>query len=425
MPALPTAAVVTSTIAKGRIARIDASEALRVAGVLDVLTHENRPPHGRLPTAPTRTMSRPEGSPFRPLYDDRIRFNGQPIALVRRRRPEIARFAASLVRVEYDREDARHRPASPARRGLRIEAGRDPFGPPKPRGDAEQALARRSVRHEARILRPDRASQSDGAVRLDRDVGGRRQAHGLRQDAGRAERAALSVRRVRHEAGRCARHVALRRRRLRLRAAAAISGGAGGAGGARAEALGAPRADPAADVRARLPAGHDPAPRARRERRRDARRDHARGDRRDLAIRGLLPARDRLVGPALQVRQRADTRTSSRGSILPTPCDMRAPGAATGVYALECAMDELAVALKLDPLELRLRCYSDRDQNDGRAVHQQEPARVLPPGRGGLRLGQAQSRAALDARRRASWSAGAWRRASGRRCRCRSRCASC
>jgi xanthine dehydrogenase YagR molybdenum-binding subunit len=48
---------------------------------------------------------------------------------------------------------------------------------------------------------------------------------------------------------------------------------------------------------------------------------------------------------------------------LPTSCDMRAPSAATGVYALECAMDELAVALKLDPLELRLRCYSDRDQN--------------------------------------------------------------
>jgi xanthine dehydrogenase YagR molybdenum-binding subunit len=49
---------------------------------------------------------------------------------------------------------------------------------------------------------------------------------------------------------------------------------------------------------------------------------------------------------------------------VPTSCDMRAPGAATGVYALESAMDELAVALKLDPIELRLRCYSDRDQNE-------------------------------------------------------------
>src|SRR5260221_1680333 len=42
---------------------------------------------------------------------------------------------------------------------------------------------------------------------------------------------------------------------------------------------------------------------------------------------------------------------------------MRCPGAATGSFALESAMDELAVALKLDPVELRLRCYSDRDQN--------------------------------------------------------------
>ena len=50
---------------------------------------------------------------------------------------------------------------------------------------------------------------------------------------------------------------------------------------------------------------------------------------------------------------------------LATSCDMRAPSATTGVHALECAMDELAVALKLDPLELRLRCYSDRDQNSG------------------------------------------------------------
>ncbi len=51
---------------------------------------------------------------------------------------------------------------------------------------------------------------------------------------------------------------------------------------------------------------------------------------------------------------------------LATSCDMRAPSAAPAVYALECAMDELAVALKLDPLDLRLRCYSDRDQHGDR-----------------------------------------------------------
>jgi len=51
---------------------------------------------------------------------------------------------------------------------------------------------------------------------------------------------------------------------------------------------------------------------------------------------------------------------------LPTSCDMRCPSAASAVYALESAMDELAVALKIDPLELRLRCYSERDQHNGR-----------------------------------------------------------
>jgi xanthine dehydrogenase YagR molybdenum-binding subunit len=51
---------------------------------------------------------------------------------------------------------------------------------------------------------------------------------------------------------------------------------------------------------------------------------------------------------------------------LPTSCDMRAPSAPTALFALESAMDELAVALELDPLELRLRCYSERDQHNDR-----------------------------------------------------------
>lgn len=40
----------------------------------------------------------------------------------------------------------------------------------------------------------------------------------------------------------------------------------------------------------------------------------------------------------------------------------RAPGYVEGAYALECAMDELALALKLDPIELRLRNYAETDQ---------------------------------------------------------------
>ncbi|HEX4342077.1 MAG TPA: xanthine dehydrogenase family protein molybdopterin-binding subunit, partial [Verrucomicrobiae bacterium] len=41
-----------------------------------------------------------------------------------------------------------------------------------------------------------------------------------------------------------------------------------------------------------------------------------------------------------------------------TPTFMRAPGECPGTYAVECAMDELAVELKMDPLALRLTNYS-------------------------------------------------------------------
>jgi xanthine dehydrogenase YagR molybdenum-binding subunit len=44
-----------------------------------------------------------------------------------------------------------------------------------------------------------------------------------------------------------------------------------------------------------------------------------------------------------------------------SPMDMRAPGAAHGVYALEVAMDELSYALGMDPLALRLKNYTERD----------------------------------------------------------------
>ncbi|MBV8867082.1 MAG: xanthine dehydrogenase family protein molybdopterin-binding subunit [Acidobacteriaceae bacterium] len=44
---------------------------------------------------------------------------------------------------------------------------------------------------------------------------------------------------------------------------------------------------------------------------------------------------------------------------------MRAPGAAPGIFGLECAMDELAEKLNLDPVELRLRNYADLDPQSG------------------------------------------------------------
>ena len=72
-----------------------------VKGVLDVLTHAHRP-HLADNDQAYKDETAPPGSPFRPLYDNRIMFNGQPIALALAETSEAARFAASLVRVEYE-----------------------------------------------------------------------------------------------------------------------------------------------------------------------------------------------------------------------------------------------------------------------------------------------------------------------------------
>jgi xanthine dehydrogenase YagR molybdenum-binding subunit len=51
---------------------------------------------------------------------------------------------------------------------------------------------------------------------------------------------------------------------------------------------------------------------------------------------------------------------------LGTPTYTRAPGVATGTYAIEVAMDEMAYALKMDPLEFRLLNYAEKDPHSGK-----------------------------------------------------------
>ena len=202
------------------------------------------------------------------------------------------------------------------------------------------------------------------------------------------------------EAGRRARDVALHGRRLRLRPAPAVSGRARRAGRAGAEAVGARSCSPA---RRCMALGYRPATierlalGAKTDGTLDAITHEA------IAVTSQYEDFSRNdTGWADLLYKSPNTKYTHKLARLdlPTSGDMRAPGAATGVYALECAMDELAVALKLDPVELRLRCYSDRDQNERPPLHQQAAARMLSPGRGGVRLEQAQSGAALDARRK-------------------------
>jgi len=73
-------------------------------------------------------------------------------------------------------------------------------------------------------------------------------------------------------------------------------------------------------------------------------------------------------GPMEMLYRCDNVRTVTWGAKLNTPPNaaFRAPGFVEGTFALECALDELAARLEMDPLELRRRNYADSDLVDGR-----------------------------------------------------------
>ena len=215
-------AVVTSTIARGRIARIDTSQALAVEGVVDVLTHENRPKMASTDQAYNDDVA-PGGSPFRPLYDDSIKFNGQPIALVIAEDWETAHFAATLVRVEYEAE--MHATDLHAR----LDEAYVVEKPDKARGDAAKAYAAAAVRHEAEYFIPTEHHNPMElfAATVVWNGNGKLTVYDKTQGVQNVQRYLCGVFGL--GADDCARHVAVRRRCVRLRATPTIRGGAGGA----------------------------------------------------------------------------------------------------------------------------------------------------------------------------------------------------
>jgi xanthine dehydrogenase YagR molybdenum-binding subunit len=368
VPGLAHASVVCSTIAKGRITRIGTSAATRVRGVLTVLTHENRP-HMADSDQAYKDETAPAGSPFRPLYDNKIMFNGQPIALVVAETSEIARFAASLVRVEYQKEAHvtdlyRQRAAATP-----LKAPTNPIeammAPPKARGEPEQALAAAAVRHQGEYYVPieHHNPMELYASTVIFEANGKLTIYDKTQGVQNVQKYVCSAFGMKPED---------------VRVMSPFMGGGFGSG-----------LRPQFQVVLAVLAA--------RALQRSVRVVLTRPQMYSLGYRPAMIQRidlganaggalDAITHDAITVTSQYEDfnrqETGWSGLLykcanakyahklarldLATSCDMRCPSAATGVYALECAMDELAVALKLDPLELRLRCYSDRDQNDDR-----------------------------------------------------------
>src|ERR1700710_2834413 len=82
LPGLAYAAMVLSTIPRGRISRIDTTEAERAPGVLTILTYENalRLPYKQMEERPQ--VDTKSGEQLHVLQDPEVKFNGQPVAVV-------------------------------------------------------------------------------------------------------------------------------------------------------------------------------------------------------------------------------------------------------------------------------------------------------------------------------------------------------
>ncbi len=89
---------------------------------------------------------------------------------------------------------------------------------------------------------------------------------------------------------------------------------------------------------------------------------------------------------------------------IPMPTFMRAPGEATGTFALESAMDELAVELALDPLQLRLENYAERDEGEDKPWSSKSLRECYK--QGAARFGWAKRNATPRAMRDGRWLVG-------------------
>ena len=146
------AAIVSSTIANGRMVSIETSIAEKAPGVLAVFTHRNMPRMS--PTPKPWSHLHPHGQSYLPLQDERIHYAGQPIALVVAATLDQATHAGTLIRIEYEAQ----RPVV-----FGPQTAKDAVDPPQflwpvasSVGDAEKAIAAAAVRIERTYTTSDR-----------------------------------------------------------------------------------------------------------------------------------------------------------------------------------------------------------------------------------------------------------------------------
>jgi xanthine dehydrogenase YagR molybdenum-binding subunit len=103
VPRLAHAVIVQSTIARGRITNIESAAVERLPGVIAVLTHKNAM---KLPQGGKAAVQPPHGRVLSLLQDNQVHYNGQPVAVVVAESLEAAMAGAAALRIDYQRTPA-------------------------------------------------------------------------------------------------------------------------------------------------------------------------------------------------------------------------------------------------------------------------------------------------------------------------------
>src|SRR5688572_22808469 len=355
--------IVLGSVAKGTIKAIDTREADAAGGVIRVFTHLNAPklgPKASHEQAPPRAQEEQDKS-FRALQSDRIYFNMQPVALVVAESYEQARYAARLVKVSYNAEQ--HSTDTEAVRGRARHHGQGP--PAKPRGNPDEAMKAAPVKVEAEYRIPvehHNPMEPHAAVAV-------------------WEGDRLTVFDKSQEVYNVRKHLAssFNIPEANVQVISPYVGGAFGSS-LRPNYYPALTAMAARELkrpvkivytRTQMFTGHGHRPYTIQRVALGAERSGKLTSMIHEAVHNTSSFEDfndATTGFTRQVYACPNLYAPLKitGTDLNTPTWMRAPGAVSGMFALESALDELAYELKIDPLELRLINYAEKDPESGK-----------------------------------------------------------
>jgi xanthine dehydrogenase YagR molybdenum-binding subunit len=364
VPNLAYGFIVLGSVAKGSIKTIDTQEAEKAGGVVRIFTHLNTPKLGPKPSteeAPARGNQPEPDKSFRALQSEKIFFNAQPVALVVAETYEQARYAARLVKLTYDAVP--HMTDTEAVR----ESARVPtkYPPPPARGNPEEVMRTAPVKVESEYripmehhnpMEPHAAVavwQEDKLTMFDKT----QNVYGIREHL--ATTFGVPEENV-----------------------SVVSPFVGGAFGSslRANYYSALTAMAARELkrpvkvvytRTQMYTGHGYRPYTIQKIALGADRSGRLAAMIHDVVHNTSEFEEFNDGTTNFTRQvYACPNLSAPVKIahtdLSTPTWMRAPGAVSGMFALECAMDELAYELKIDPLELRVINYAETDPESGK-----------------------------------------------------------